>query len=59
MPRRIIDHQPGPMPEIRAEGDSVTFHIDIARTAGEARLVIRCDADGQVWASIAESDDED
>jgi hypothetical protein len=49
--RTPTDKRPGPLPEIRAEGDSVTFHLDIAGVTDDARLVIRCDADGNVWAS--------
>jgi hypothetical protein len=51
--RKTIDQRPGAPPEIRAEGDSVTFHLAIAGLDDRARLVIRCDADGEVWASLA------
>lgn len=50
--RKTLDGRPGPVPEILAEGDSVTFHIDVARVEKGARLVLRCDPDGNVWASI-------
>jgi hypothetical protein len=53
MRRTGPDEHPGPLPEIRAAGDSVTFEFD--QTSGEqgGRLVIRCDGDGNVFASIA------
>ena len=40
------------MPDIRAEADSVTFHFDVPSVHENARLIIRCDSDGNVWASI-------
>jgi hypothetical protein len=45
--------QSGALPEIRLEGDSVVFYLDIATLSGGGRLVLRCDADGNVWASAA------
>ena len=53
--RRIVEHRPGTMPDIRADGDSVTFHLEIAGAHAGARLIIRCDADGTVWASTPDS----
>jgi hypothetical protein len=32
-------------------GDSVVFYLDIATEDGPERLLLRCDADGNVWAS--------
>jgi len=49
--RKTVDERPGTMPDIRAEGTSVTFHLKIAGLHTSARLIIRCDADGTVWAS--------
>ena len=43
--------QSGVLPEIRLEGESVVFYLDIATASGTSRLVLRCDADGNVWAS--------
>jgi hypothetical protein len=42
------------MPKILAVGDSVTFHLDIAGVQSGARLIIRCDPDGTVWASTTD-----
>ncbi len=47
--REQIDQRPGPAPEIRAEGESVTF---VFRIKDATHLVIRCDTDGNVWSSI-------
>jgi hypothetical protein len=51
--RKTIDQRPGSVPEIRADGDAVTFRLEIAGVHAGARLVIRCDSDGTVWASMA------
>ena len=45
-----LDEQPGPVPDIRAVGDSVIYLIDIPSVA--AQLIIRCDPDGCVRASL-------
>jgi hypothetical protein len=53
MRKPIPDHHPGPPPEIRAVPHGIVFKFD--ETSGEqgARLVIRCDNNGNVYASIA------
>jgi hypothetical protein len=51
--RKALDRQRGSLPEIRAEGTSVTFCLDIRDLAEAGRLIVRCDANGDVWASIA------
>lgn len=38
------------MPDIVADGDSVLFCLDVA--GRESRLIIRCDPDGVISASI-------
>jgi hypothetical protein len=50
--RLTIDERPGPLPEIRADGDSVTFALPLDKVEEGVRLVLRCDASGNVWASI-------
>lgn len=50
---RSLDDRPGSLPTIRAEGDMITFHLDVQGLNESARLVIRCDAEGNAWASIA------
>ena len=44
--------QSGALPEIRLEGESVVFYLDIAAAGLRSKLVLRCDPDGNVWASI-------
>jgi len=53
-PRKIADQQPGPPPEIRIKGDSVTFGLKMTGGPSGARLIIRCDGEGNVWASISD-----
>jgi len=55
MPRKRapIDQLPGRFPEIRTDGDSVTFKLALPGLDEQTRLVLRCDPDGNVWASIA------
>jgi hypothetical protein len=48
--RETFERQPGAVPEIRVDGDSVIFYLDVS--PGQSRLVIRCDPDGSVAAAI-------
>jgi hypothetical protein len=50
--RKTVDTRPGAMPDIRAEGDAITFHLTIAGVGERAQLVIRCDPGGGVRVSI-------
>jgi hypothetical protein len=50
--RTTTDRRPGRLPDIRAIGDSVIFAIRLAEDESGANLVLRCDAEGNVWASI-------
>jgi hypothetical protein len=50
--RREVDQRPGALPDIRSDGDSVVFQIAVTNGATTNRLIIRCDANGSVWASI-------
>jgi hypothetical protein len=50
--RKTLDRQPGPLPDIRADGDNVTFGLGIPGLLDGSRLVLRCDAAGEVWARI-------
>src|SRR5690349_15492596 len=53
MMRREVDERPGALPGIRTDGDSVVCQLAVANGGGiTSRLVIRCDANGEVWASI-------
>jgi len=49
---RPMTAQSGALPEIRLEGESVVFYLNIPTDSGPARLVLRCDPDGNVWSSI-------
>ena len=53
--RKTVDQRPGSMPDIRTDDGRVTFHLDIAGVRAGARLIIRCDGDGTVRASIADA----
>jgi hypothetical protein len=50
--RRAEATHSGALPEIRLEGESVVFYIDIELAAETPRLVLRCDPDGNLWASL-------
>jgi hypothetical protein len=50
--RKALDRRPGPLPDIQTDGDSVTFAFDLQDPS--ARLIVRCDARGEVFASILE-----
>ena len=51
--RKTIDRRPGPLPDIQMDGDSVTFTFDFVDPI-DSRLVVRCDARGEVYAYIPE-----
>ena len=50
--RKVLDRQPGAVPDIHATGDSVTFQLAVAGAPEHMKLVLRCDAKGDVWAAI-------
>ena len=54
--RKAIDRRPGPLPDIQMAGDSVTFTFDLVDPI-DSRLVVRCDAHGEVYAFIPERAD--
>ena len=56
MRKPTADDQPGPPPEIQAVPQGIVFEFD--ETSGElgARLVIRCDNEGNVYVRIAACD---
>ena len=55
--KRAIATHCGPLPEIRLKGESVVFYLDIELATDTSRLVLRCDPDGNVWASVDEPAD--
>jgi hypothetical protein len=50
--RKLLDRRRGSLPDIRTDGESVKFSLDIVGIETAARLVIRCDPDGSVRVSI-------
>jgi hypothetical protein len=47
------DSRRGKLPEIRAEEDTITFLLTIGlRTTVPGQLVLRCERDGEIYASI-------
>lgn len=52
MERMPIDDRPGTTPIITEEEGSITYVLPLGRIAGTPRLVIRCDAAGEVWVSL-------
>lgn len=54
--RSTIDEKPGRVPDIRSNGDNLTFTLPLNEVEDGIRLVLRCDGDGNVWASIAPAD---
>jgi hypothetical protein len=56
--RKTVDRHPGPMPDIRTQDDGVVFDFDLASGERGARLIIRCDAEGNAWARITRRGDD-
>ena len=50
--RQTSDQRRGAIPDIRTDVGGITFVMIPPGTPGGERLVIRCDADGEVWISI-------
>ncbi len=40
--RRTLDRQPGAAPEVRREGDSITFVLEVAGAPERLKLMLRC-----------------
>ncbi len=55
--RRTLDRRPGSVPEIRALGEDLTFQFEIAGLPERIKLRLRCDASGEVLASVASGPD--
>jgi hypothetical protein len=51
--RPTVDERPGSLPEIRTDDASITFAMGVSGIPRGQHLVIRCDADGEIWISIA------
>lgn len=51
--RKVLDRQPGATPEVRREGDSITFMLEVAGAPEHLKLVLRC-TQTDVFASVAQ-----
>jgi hypothetical protein len=47
----MLDRQPGSIPEVRREGDNVTFVLEVAGAPERIKLVLRC-TPTEVYASV-------
>jgi hypothetical protein len=54
--RKSLDRRPGPLPDIRTDTQGVTFVMEVDQVPEGAKLTIRCDANGNVWAAIRRAD---
>jgi len=52
-----VDQRPGVLPEITTIGESVVYEFAVAGTHGHEHVIIRCDAFGQIWMTIAPKPD--
>jgi hypothetical protein len=50
--QQTIDRRPGLLPDIRTDDGGITFVIVPRGAPHQEQLVIRCDDNGEVWASI-------
>lgn len=54
--RRVLDRQPGVTPEVRRDGNAVTFVLDVAGAPEQLKLVLRC-TQTDIFASVAHEPD--
>jgi hypothetical protein len=54
--RLAIDRHPGTLPRITSDGASIVYEIVLAGRKDRGRLVLRCDADDEIWVSIPQSE---
>jgi hypothetical protein len=50
--RKVLDRQPGVAPEVRREGDSITFVLEVAGAPDRVKLILRC-TQNEILASVA------
>ena len=48
----MLDRQPGAAPDVRREGDSITFLLEVAGAPERIKLVLRC-TQTDIFASVA------
>jgi hypothetical protein len=49
--RKMLDRQPGSVPDVKREGDSVTFVLEVAGAPEKIKLVLRC-TQTDIFASV-------
>jgi hypothetical protein len=49
--RRTLDRQPGAVPEVRRDGDNITFVLEVAGAPERLKLVLRC-TQTDIYASV-------
>jgi len=52
-----LDGRPGALPDIHTDVRGITYVMAPSGAPRSKQLVIRCDADGEVWASIQAAPD--
>jgi len=50
--RKVLDRQPGVAPEVRRDGDNITFVLEVAGAPERVKLVLRC-TQTDIFASVA------
>lgn len=53
--RLTSDQQPGATPDIQKRNGCITYAFASARPREQARLTIRHDTDGTLWAALADT----
>lgn len=51
--RKVLDRQPGATPDVRRDGNAVTFMLDVAGAPERLKLVIRC-TQTDIFVSVAQ-----
>jgi len=51
--RKVLDRQPGAPPEVRREGNSTTFMLEVAGAPERIKLVLRC-TPTDIYASVVQ-----
>lgn len=54
--RKVLDRQPGAVPEIRRDGDSMTLFLEVAGAPEHVKLVLRCTQDDIFASAISVRD---
>jgi hypothetical protein len=49
--RKTLDRQPGVTPDVRRDGDSITFLLEVAGAPERIKLVLRC-TQTDIFASV-------